>query len=73
MQIQILGGVIVIRPPYNEASNLTISTWSGSNIRPLTLSDIKSNLMYSFETFDTINVGGQLLTITSSNSISNTI
>lgn len=68
-----ISGVIIIRPPYNESSNLTISTWSGSNVRTLTLSDIKANSNVFFETFDSINVGGQILTVTSSNTISNTI
>lgn len=68
-----VSNITVIRPLYNEFSNLTINTGSGNSISTITLNDVKQNSNVFFETYDSLNVNGIIVLVTSSNNISNTI
>jgi hypothetical protein len=68
-----VSNITVIRPPYSESSNLTFSTGSGNSVSTITLSDIKQHSNVYFETYDSLNVNGIVVLVTSSNTITNTI
>ena len=58
---------------YTNTSNLLINTSSGVSVTTVELSDLKVNSNVFFETYDSINVNGTIVLVTSSNTISNTI
>jgi hypothetical protein len=58
---------------YIRSSNLTISTGTGNSVNVINLSARKANSNVFFETYDSLNVNGVIVLITSSNTIANTI
>lgn len=58
---------------YTNTSNLLINTGSGNLVTTISLSDWKSNSNVFFETYDSLNVNGTIVLVTSSNTITNTL
>jgi hypothetical protein len=58
---------------YTNTSNLAVNTGSGASVTLINLSFWSSNSNVYFESYDSINVGNTIVTITSSNLLSNVI
>ena len=58
---------------YVRSSNLTISTGTGNSVNVINLSAQKANSNVFFETYDSLNVNGVIVLVTSSNTLANTI
>lgn len=58
---------------YITSSNLTISTGTGNSVNVINLSAQKANSNVFFETYDSLNVNGVIVLVTSSNNITDMI
>lgn len=58
---------------YTNTSNLLINTGSGGLVTTISLNRWKSNSNVFFETYDSLNVNGTIVLVTSSNTITNTL
>lgn len=62
-----------LRTQYNASSNLTINTGPGALVTTANLSHALQNSNVYFETFDSLNINGTIVTVTSSDLTSNII